>query len=213
MRNQSIILSSLLIFLASSFAENPPKEKVGAADPTEKVEVIAPPTGALMLKPEAALLEVGCAERTKLAGLVKVYKVCSRSPDGQLKDWEKRIETRSAPFMISLDFTYNVGGKRASDSFNEALVKAPILQTEAAKTEQVSFLSYVTALNIKKKTRMELHFASSKAEVPLVEIMFFEGDEEAKKFSVNDVGFAKNLAGIWLGQHTVDEKIRAALSK
>ncbi len=115
--------------------------------------------------------------------------------------------------MISLDFTYNVGGKRASDSFNEALVKAPLLQAEAAKTEQLSFLSYVTALNIKKKTRMELHFASSKTDVPLVEIMFFEGDEEAKKFSVNDVSFAKNLAGIWLGQHTVDEKIRAALSK
>jgi hypothetical protein len=208
MREQTKFFAFSFFFFASILgAQENPQKKGFAPSPTGNKEVIEP-VGAITMQPKAALLEVACAERKKLGGLVKVYVICARSPEGQIKDWDKRIES-ARPFMLSLDFTYNVGGKRAAETFAEALPKTQLSPESAAQKD--AFLAFVTGLDVKKKTRLELHFAAS-PEVKL-EALFFAGDSEAQRWTSQDTALAKAVAGIWLGENGVDPKIQQTLLK
>jgi hypothetical protein len=214
MKKFSVLFNLCFLFLLgiNGFAQKPPTVKDEMLKtPKDNANDKETNMGAVIMKPTPALLQIACAERKKMGGLVKVYEICAHSPEGHIHDWEQHIAEKKSTFMLALDFTYNVGGPRAAEAFAENLPQKNQMSSEAAQ-QQEAFLNFIKALDVKKTTRLEIHFNPNPQGVG-VEAMFFPAGEEAKVFDSENVEFSKALAGIWLGKNPVDEKIKAALLK
>ncbi|NCN26790.1 hypothetical protein GW915_04375 [bacterium] len=180
-------------------------------DPLSNPVRIGNGDGVLVVQAKKAMIPGECAYRKKVAGLVKVYQICAHSKIGSLKAWETAFVVdgdKPADFMLSLDFTYNVGGDRAASSFEEALKNAGV-PSSAAST---SFLNFVKQLPVEKGSGLELYFGSNLQPGAWL-VARFEGKDLSKEFVVEELEFAKGLSSIWLGEKSIDDRIRQTLLK
>ena len=217
MNRNTFLVALVLAFANSAWAQ-------GSMD--KNSELLAPPTdslnkamlpgmneqaGTLIVSAKKAMLPGPCATRKRVAGLVKLYEICAFSKLASLKSWELAFQDSvggNANFMLSLQFSYNLGGTRLADYFDEGLKQVGTTY-ESDKGLLLDFLKVQAG---GKGDRIDLFFGASKDQ-PLWLHIQFQGKEGVQEYYSENAMFAKDLASIWLGAKAVDAGVRQALLK
>jgi len=205
MLERSFFVGLLFVFVSFSWAQEFGGAVTKGGEPVANRLDPLEPIGALEVGSNTAMLQGACEYRKKVAGFVKVYKICGHSGSAELKSWKQAFEDAENPykFALSLDFTYDVGGERAAKSFEEVLENNKI-----TKERREAFLAFVARQNIKKTSRLELHF-NTHAEAPFV--ASFRDESGEQRFTSQDKELGKGVAEIWLGEKPVSQDIKKAL--